>query len=166
MLFEFAQWSEATGLGKMIRNSQYAFPIVEFFHLAALAIIGGAILVVDLRLLGLGSEEDVRRAAREGRAAVGDGQPDRDAAVRHRAVLVGSDEVLPEPCVLDQDDLARAGDDVHVHGETENSRGRRAGDLADREQVSRSGVVGVVVHGCVGRPLDRVWRLVTVSVRL
>jgi hypothetical protein len=54
MLFEFAQWSEATGLGKMIRNSQYAFPIVEFFHLAALAIIGGAILVVDMRLLGLG----------------------------------------------------------------------------------------------------------------
>src|SRR5580765_5933300 len=54
MLLEFAQWSEATGLGKMIRNSQYAFPIVEFFHLAALAIIGGAILVVDLRLLGLG----------------------------------------------------------------------------------------------------------------
>jgi hypothetical protein len=54
MLFEFAQWSEATGLGKMIRNSQYAFPIVEFFHLAALAIIGGAVLVVDLRLLGLG----------------------------------------------------------------------------------------------------------------
>jgi len=54
MLYEFAQWSEATGLGKMIRNSQYAFPIVEFFHLAALAIIGGAILVVDLRLLGLG----------------------------------------------------------------------------------------------------------------
>jgi uncharacterized protein DUF6644 len=54
MLFEFAQWSEATGLGKMIRNSQYAFPIVEFFHLAALATIGGAVLVVDLRLLGLG----------------------------------------------------------------------------------------------------------------
>ena len=54
MLYEFAQWSEATGLGRMIRNSQYAFPIVEFFHLAALAIIGGAILVVDLRLLGLG----------------------------------------------------------------------------------------------------------------
>jgi hypothetical protein len=54
MLYEFAQWSEATGLGKMIRNSQYAFPIVEFFHLAALAVIGGAILLVDMRLLGLG----------------------------------------------------------------------------------------------------------------
>ena len=54
MLYEFAQWSEATGLGKMIRNSQYAFPIVEFFHLAALAVIGGAVLVVDMRLMGLG----------------------------------------------------------------------------------------------------------------
>ena len=54
MLYEFAQWSEATGLGKMIRNSQYAFPIVEFFHLAALAVIGGAVLLVDMRLLGLG----------------------------------------------------------------------------------------------------------------
>jgi hypothetical protein len=54
MLFEFAQWCEASGLGKMIRNSQYAFPIVEFFHLAALAVIGGAVIVVDMRLLGLG----------------------------------------------------------------------------------------------------------------
>jgi hypothetical protein len=54
MVWEFAQWSEATGLGKMIRNSQYAFPIVEFFHLAALAVIGGAVLLVDMRLIGLG----------------------------------------------------------------------------------------------------------------
>jgi hypothetical protein len=66
MLYEFAQWSEATGLGKMIRNSQYAFPIVEFFHLAALAIIGGAILVVDMRLLGLGLKKtSVAQLARD-----------------------------------------------------------------------------------------------------
>jgi len=54
MLWHFAQWSEATRLGVAIRNSQYAFPIIEFFHLAALAVIGGAVLIVDLRLLGLG----------------------------------------------------------------------------------------------------------------
>ena len=54
MLWEFAQWSEATPLGVAIRNSQYAFPIIEFFHLAALAFIGGAVLIVDMRLLGLG----------------------------------------------------------------------------------------------------------------
>jgi len=54
MLWAFAKWMEATALGMAIRNSQYAFPIVEFFHLAALAFIGGAVLIVDMRLLGLG----------------------------------------------------------------------------------------------------------------
>ena len=54
VLWHFAQWSEKTPLGAAIRNSEYAFPIIEFFHLAALAVIGGAVLVVDMRLLGLG----------------------------------------------------------------------------------------------------------------
>src|SRR5258708_37884008 len=54
MVWHFAQWSEATPLGKMIRNSEYAFPMIEFVHLAALAVIGGAVLIVDMRLLGFG----------------------------------------------------------------------------------------------------------------
>jgi hypothetical protein len=57
MLWQFAQWSEATALGVTIRNSQYAFPIIEYFHLAALAVIGGAVLVVDMRMMGLGLRE-------------------------------------------------------------------------------------------------------------
>jgi hypothetical protein len=54
VLWHFAQWSEATSLGRVIRNSEYAFPMIEFVHLAALAVIGGAVLVVDMRLLGFG----------------------------------------------------------------------------------------------------------------
>ena len=54
VMFQFAKWSEATPLGKAIRNSEYAFPMIEFVHLAALAVIGGAVLIVDMRLLGLG----------------------------------------------------------------------------------------------------------------
>ena len=57
MLWELAKWSEATALGVAIRNSQYAFPIIEYFHLAALAVIGGAVLIVDMRMLGLGLRE-------------------------------------------------------------------------------------------------------------
>ena len=53
-LWHFAQWSEATSLGRMIRNSEYAFPMIEFVHLAGLAVIGGAVLIVDMRMLGLG----------------------------------------------------------------------------------------------------------------
>src|SRR5947208_11279999 len=54
VLWHFAKWSEATPLGRMIRNSEYAFPMIEFVHLAALAVIGGAVLIVDMRLLGAG----------------------------------------------------------------------------------------------------------------
>ncbi len=66
MLEQFARWSEATAIGMAVRNSQYAFPIIEFFHLAALAVIGGAVLVVDMRLLGIGlRKSSVAQLARD-----------------------------------------------------------------------------------------------------
>jgi uncharacterized membrane protein SirB2 len=54
MLLPFFQWCEATALGQTIRDSQWLFPAIESVHLIALAAIGGAVLVLDLRLLGLG----------------------------------------------------------------------------------------------------------------
>ena len=45
---------EASAMGEAIRNSLWLFPIIEAFHLLGLAVIGGAVLVVDFRLLGLG----------------------------------------------------------------------------------------------------------------
>ena len=66
VLWHFAQWSEATPLGRVIRNSEYAFPMIEFVHLAALAVIGGAVLIVDMRLLGLGLKKtSVAQLARD-----------------------------------------------------------------------------------------------------
>jgi hypothetical protein len=52
-LLPFFQWCEASGVGTAIRNSLWLFPIIEAIHLLAFAAIGGAILLVDLRLLGL-----------------------------------------------------------------------------------------------------------------
>jgi hypothetical protein len=53
-LLPFAQWCEASALGSAIRTSTWAFAVIESVHLLALAAIGGAVLVVDLRLLGFG----------------------------------------------------------------------------------------------------------------
>lgn len=36
-----------------MRQSQWAFAVVEMFHLIALAVLGGAVLIVNLRLLGI-----------------------------------------------------------------------------------------------------------------
>ena len=53
-LFPFFQWCEETALGQAIRDSLWLFPVIEAIHLLALALLGGCILVVDLRLLGFG----------------------------------------------------------------------------------------------------------------
>jgi uncharacterized membrane protein SirB2 len=54
LLLPFFEWCESTAVGSAIRRSVWLFPVIESFHLLALALIGGAVLLVDLRLLGLG----------------------------------------------------------------------------------------------------------------
>ena len=48
------EWFYATPIGETIRNSVWMFPVIEAFHLLGLGMIGGAILLVDLRLFGVG----------------------------------------------------------------------------------------------------------------
>jgi hypothetical protein len=45
---------ENSSLGEAIRASRWLFPAIESFHLLGLAVIGGAVLVVNMRLLGFG----------------------------------------------------------------------------------------------------------------
>ncbi len=53
-LLEIFYWLEYTPLLIEMRSSAWLFPAIATLHLIGLAIIGGAVLVVDLRLLGLG----------------------------------------------------------------------------------------------------------------
>lgn len=53
-LVSFNHWLASTHLGIFMRDSTYAFPVVEIVHLLGLAIFGGGILLVDLRFLDLG----------------------------------------------------------------------------------------------------------------
>lgn len=45
---------EQTWIGQTIKESLWYFPAIEAVHLLGLAMLGGALLVVDLRLLGVG----------------------------------------------------------------------------------------------------------------
>jgi len=49
-LFPFFKWCDSTWLGETIRSSRLYFPIIETFHLLALTILFGAIVVLNLRL--------------------------------------------------------------------------------------------------------------------
>jgi hypothetical protein len=52
-LLEFCRWLQYSGPLHAMRDSPIFFPIVATIHLMGLALIGGAVLVVDLRMLGL-----------------------------------------------------------------------------------------------------------------
>jgi hypothetical protein len=65
-LLPFFKWCDASALGSTIRDSVWIFPAIEAIHLLGLAAIGGAILMVDLRLLGFGlTRQPVRQVARD-----------------------------------------------------------------------------------------------------
>ena len=65
-VLHFFAWCEHSAIGGAIRSSSWLFPVIEAFHLLGLAVIGGAVLVVDLRLFGFGlRRQPVAQLARD-----------------------------------------------------------------------------------------------------
>jgi hypothetical protein len=54
---QFLQWLQALPLSVFIHKTAWAFTTVEVVHVFAIAIMIGTIMLVDLRLLGLGSKK-------------------------------------------------------------------------------------------------------------
>jgi hypothetical protein len=50
----YFEWAGNTWLGTTVRDTVWAFPVIETFHLLALAILLGTVLIVNLRVFGLG----------------------------------------------------------------------------------------------------------------
>ncbi len=65
-LLEFFQWLQYSAPLVEMRSSPWLFPLIASMHLLGLALLGGTVLVVDLRLLGLGlSRQPVAKLARD-----------------------------------------------------------------------------------------------------
>lgn len=68
MLLPFFEWCETLWLGQFVVGSNWLFPVIESVHLLALALLGGAVFLVDFRLLGLGlKDRAVSELARDAR---------------------------------------------------------------------------------------------------
>ena len=109
------QWIEATQLAMWINNSKYAFAVSECFHILALAIIGGCVIMVDARLLGFGFRNqkvsEVAAAARRG-VVVAEVPPQRGAPA---AGLVSVVDDGTEPAgVLPAEDLEATPETRHA----------------------------------------------------
>jgi hypothetical protein len=67
-LLPYFEWIEATALGNAIRQSLWLFPVIEAVHLLGLSVLGGSVLIVDLRMLGTGLRNHaIPRIARDAR---------------------------------------------------------------------------------------------------
>jgi hypothetical protein len=66
-LLPFFEWCEASAIGNAIRQSLWLFPVIEAVHLLGLCLLGGAVLVVDLRMLGVGLRQPIPEIARDAR---------------------------------------------------------------------------------------------------
>jgi hypothetical protein len=65
MPLSYFQWIENSGIGQAIRSSNWMFPVIEAFHLVGLSLIGGAVLILNMRLFGIGLRQTpVARLAR------------------------------------------------------------------------------------------------------
>ena len=53
-LFPFFEWMETTPLGVAGKTWGAVFAVVQAFHLLAMALLGGSVLLADARLVGLG----------------------------------------------------------------------------------------------------------------
>jgi hypothetical protein len=52
-LMSVCEWIDNSFFGHGVRDSVWLFPFVEIFHLIGLSVLGGALLILNLRLLGL-----------------------------------------------------------------------------------------------------------------
>ena len=65
-LMSFCNWADFSFFGAGVRNSAWLFPCIEIFHLLALGILGGTVLLVNARLLGLRfTQEPVAELAKD-----------------------------------------------------------------------------------------------------
>lgn len=66
MLLSIFEWLEDTSISTAINNSLYAFAMIQGVHLVSLAVIGGCVLVVSLRLFNAGFRSQPIAAVAEG----------------------------------------------------------------------------------------------------
>jgi hypothetical protein len=58
MLFHLCQWLNETRIAIAVRESDYAFPVIETVHVLGITLMAGTIAMLDLRLLGILLKKD------------------------------------------------------------------------------------------------------------
>ncbi len=153
-IIPFFQWCDDTMVSQAIRNSRIAFPVIENFHLFALTVLLGSLVVLVLRQFGLVYKtqpiSEVASALRPWNRWSHRG----DAHFRHSALFVGSHEVLRQHFLSGENVLPLLRPAVPVHHL--QSRGEERRRIRPRGRKNRRRHCAVLVVRCrPGRPRHR-----------
>ncbi len=162
MLYPLFEWFELTMVGEIIRSSTWLFPFIEAFHLLAFAVLGGAVLLVDLRLIGLAfRSQPVAHVAREIQPWAA--KPRGRSRFRKLALPLRIREVLLQRAVLDQDHGSLLRAHLHLHDPPQSDDG---GGREHRPHLGPGrwdGFDRALGDRRLGRTLDRLFRLAPAS---
>ena len=53
----FFEWTDKSWLGQAISGTVWAFPVIETIHILALAMMFASIIIIDLRMMGMGMKK-------------------------------------------------------------------------------------------------------------
>ena len=83
----FFQWCDDSLISQAIRNSRMAFPVIENFHLFALTVLLGSLVVLVLRQFGLIYKVAAYLRSCNRAASLEQVESGGDADVRHSALF-------------------------------------------------------------------------------
>ena len=156
-LLPFFTWCEQSAIGEAIRNSQWLFPVIESVHLLALVLIAGAVLVVDMRLFGLGlRQQPVAQLARDAQPWLIGGL----MVMLTTGILLFLSEAIKcyySAGLRGEDDVPAPGDHLYVHGAPKGRLGRRGSRESTLEQTGGRRLGCAVVWRWDRRTMDRVF---------
>ena len=155
MLQPYFEWLNNLPVSVAINESGWIAAVIQAFHLLALVLFTGGVLVVDLRLLGSGlTQEPVSRVARDSRPWLMWGLIGLTVTGIPQLMSLAQKE-YEQRILLGEDVLPRGGARLYVHGPTQSHAG---GGGARRPLLVGGGGARVdraVDGGRRPRPLDR-----------
>jgi len=156
-LLTFFEWLQYSSLLSAMRGSPWIFPLIASIHLMGLALIGGSVLLVDLRLLGLGMRHQPLAQVSARLRTVAAGKSRDPFADRRPSIHVfRRDEVLLYEGLLGKDGRVGSGPALHFCRPSQSGHGRRDAHEFHLEQTRRGRFARTLGHRSSCGTMDRI----------
>ena len=156
-LLDVFQRLEEVWIGEAIRTSYWLFPFIEAIHLVGLALLGGTVIVVDLRSAWYHASFSSGKSSAPKRTPVFRPSANNNVRDRNSAGVIRNDQALLQLFMVGKDQHTRHRHPFHLLCKRNPLVSTRTTRQIVTLGLRRSSVAGLVVHRRRRGPLDRVF---------